>query len=177
MTTNEEVVVAEKTKNSVPKKRSSQRREQLTRQAREVFQNRDWLHIPDDTKKRFLDDGYVLRWLRIAVKGEDDHQNIGMRQREGWDLVQSEEAPEMAEGFRVLERGKFAGCIVRGDVALGKQPIEYAEVRNEFVRQQTDELAQAVGKRLSAENNDPRAPITDSSQSRVRTGKSAHFDA
>ena len=110
------------------------------------------------------------------INGQDDFQNIGRKQREGWEFVTAEECPEMASGFRVMESGSLAGCIVRGDVALARQPVEYGEARRTAINKRTRQLEEAVSSRLMNDRPDRRAPVTDSSKSRVNTGRQARFD-
>jgi len=157
-------------------KRTSRERVNVSREAMEIFENDDWLAIPQSVKDDFEDQGFGLMWIRIMLRGQDDHQNIGRKQREGWEFVMADECPEMASGFRVMESGSLAGCIVRGDVALAKQPIEYGEARRIAIRKRTSQLEEAVNSRLRNDRPDRRAPVTDSSKSRVSTGRSARFD-
>jgi len=152
-------------------------RAKVTREALEVFENDDWLHIPKHIRDEYEDLGFSLMWIRIMLNGTDDYQNIGRKQREGFEFVLAEECPEMASGFRIMEQGNLAGCIVRGDVALAKQPIEYREARRKATNKKTQQLEQAVNARLHGDRPDRRAPITDSSRSRVGRGKQARFDS
>ena len=54
--------------------------------------------------------------------------------------------------------------------------LEYAEARRLAVRKRTAQLEEAVNSRLQNDRPDRRAPVTDSSKSRVSTGRSARFD-
>ena len=38
--------------------------------------------------------GYVHRWIRTAMRGEDDQTNVHAKLREGWEPVRSEEYPD-----------------------------------------------------------------------------------
>ena len=71
----------------------------------------------------------------------------------------------------------MTGCILRGDVALAKQPIEYAKAKTEATRNRTNQMESAIQNRMMRDHPDRRMPITDSSQSRVSTGNRARFDA
>lgn len=157
-------------------KRVSKERVAVSREALSIFENDDWLSIPDSVKNDFEEQGYGLMWIRIMINGQDDFQNIGRKQREGWEFVTAEECPEMASGFRVMESGSLAGCIVRGDVALARQPVEYGEARRTAINKRTRQLEEAVSSRLMNDRPDRRAPVTDSSKSRVNTGRQARFD-
>ena len=83
-------------------KRVSKELVAVSREALSIFENDDWLSIPDSVKNDFEEQGYGLMWIRIMINGQDDFQNIGRKQREGWEFVTAEECPEMASGFRVM---------------------------------------------------------------------------
>jgi hypothetical protein len=38
--------------------------------------------------------GYVHRWIRVAMRGEDDKINVHQKLREGWEPVRSDEYPD-----------------------------------------------------------------------------------
>lgn len=86
-----------------------------------------------------------------------------------------EECPDMARNFKGLDHGRLSGCIIRGDVALAKMPHELREDRIFRANERTRMLNEAVNNNLMRDN-DSRAPITNASKSRARTGRSAHFD-
>jgi hypothetical protein len=103
--------------------RSSQVRENQTREEVYTFEEEDALAIPEEVKARFLNQGMVLRWIRVQLRGADDYQNVGKRQRDGWVFVTPDEVPEMSTSSIVKEGGRYAGTVVRGDVALAKMPV------------------------------------------------------
>jgi len=135
----------------------------------------NWLDIPEHVVNTFDDSGFALKWVRISVRGVEDTKNIGVRLNEGWEFVTEEECPDMARNFKGLDHGRLSGCIIRGDVALAKMPHELREDRILRVTERTRMLNEAVNNNLMRDN-DSRAPITNASKSRARTGKSAHFD-
>ena len=92
------------------KSRESSMRENKTPR---VFEEPNWLDIPDTVRNRFKGEGMSLRWLRITMKGQDDIQNIGKRLAEGWELVNQEEVPEMLMSSVVREEGRYAGAVCR----------------------------------------------------------------
>ncbi len=61
-----------------------------------------------------------LRWIRMTIKGNDDIQNISKRQAEGWEIVQSEEVPEMTHSSVVREEGRYSGAVCVEDLALAR---------------------------------------------------------
>ena len=140
--------------------RSSQIRENQTREEVYTFEEEDALAIPEDVKARFLNQGMVLRWIRIQIRGADDYQNVGKRQRDGWVFVTPDEVPEMSTSSIVREGGRYAGTVVRGDVALAKMPEGRAIARREHYQNKASELMNAVNSQLMS-NNDSRMPIYD----------------
>ena len=158
--------------------RAAEERDSLSREAiLSAIEDSDWLQIPQSVKDRYRSEGYVLRWIRIMLDNQDDYQNIGRKEREGWNFVMAEECPELSSGFKVQEDGRMTGCILRGDVALAKQRLEYAQAKTDSVQKRTNEMEQAISNRLHRDHPDRRMPITDSSKSRVSTGQRARFDA
>ena len=69
------------------KARSSQTRETTERaQTEYVFEEPTLTNIPDAVKEKFNNSGITLGWLRIEVKGNEDYQNIGKKQQQGWEI-------------------------------------------------------------------------------------------
>ena len=116
----------------------------------------------------------VLRWVRIQIRGVDDYQNVGKRQRDGWVFVTPDEVPELGASSTVMERGRYAGTVVRGDVALAKMPEDRAIARREYFVKKADDLMNAVNSQLM-NNSDSRMPIFNNSKSTVTKGKSPKF--
>ena len=154
--------------------RSSQERESQTREEVYTFEEEDALAIPEEVKERFLNQGMVLRWIRIQIRGNDDYQNVGKRQRDGWVFVAPDEVPELSTSSIVKENGRYAGTVVRGDVALAKMPEGRAIARREHYENKANELMNAVNSQLMS-NNDSRMPIYNNSKSTVSRGKSPKF--
>ncbi len=154
--------------------RSLQERENQTREEVYTFEEEDALAIPEEVKARFLNQGMVLRWIRIQIRGADDYQNVGKLQRDGWVFVTPDEVPELSTSSIVREGGRYAGTVVRGDVALAKMPEGRAIARREHYENKANELMNAVNSQLMS-NNDSRMPIYNNSKSTVSRGKSPKF--
>ena len=154
--------------------RSSQIRENQTREEVYTFEEEDALAIPEEVKARFLNQGMVLRWIRVQIRGADDYQNVGKRQRDGWVFVTPDEVPELSTSSIVKEGGRYAGTVVRGDVALAKMPEGRAIARREHYENKANELMNAVNSQLMS-NNDSRMPMYNNSKSTVSRGKSPKF--
>tara|TARA_R110002167_G_scaffold325759_1_gene531761 strand:+ start:882 stop:1439 length:558 start_codon:yes stop_codon:yes gene_type:complete len=158
--------------------RMMEERENLSHEAiMSAIEDNDWLQIPESVKNTFLNEGFVLRWIRIMLDGQEDHQNIGKKEREGWTFVLAKDCPELSSGFKVKEEGSLGGCILRGDVALAKQRVEYHEAIQAQNMKRTQQMEDAISSRLHSDHPDRRMPIYDSSKQRVSTGKQAKFDA
>ena len=112
--------------------------------------------------------GYVQRWIRISMRGEEDKTNVYSKLREGWEPVRSEEYPNYEAP--TIEDGKFAGVIGNGGLMLCRIPIETANERNEYYGTRTREAMTAVDQDLMKEQN-PLMPIHQSRQSRVTFGR------
>ena len=89
-----------------------------SQQRSDVFEEPNFLEIPESVQQRFESKGLTLRWVRVLLKGQDDYKNVGKRRAEGWEFVKSEDVPEMEHSSTVMETGRYVGAICRGDVAL-----------------------------------------------------------
>ena len=54
-------------------------------------------------------DGFEHRWIRTAIRGEDDKSNVFSRMREGWEPVRADEYGAEAAKYPVIEEGKNKG--------------------------------------------------------------------
>ena len=67
--------------------RSSQTRETNERVQKDyVFEEPSLTNIPNAVEEKFKNSGMTLGWLRIDLKGNEDYQNIGKKQQQGWGL-------------------------------------------------------------------------------------------
>ena len=114
-------------------------------------------------------EGYKHRWIRTAIRGEDDKSNVFAKLREGWEPVRADEYPEMVGRFPTLEEGKYAGCIGVGGLILCRMPVETVEERTEYYREQSRNQLKAVDENLMREQH-PSMPIFNDRQSRVTFG-------
>jgi hypothetical protein len=152
--------------------RTASSRESSGRKAQ--FEEPNWLDIPDTVRERFRNEGQALRWIRVSLKNQDDYQNVGKRQAEGWTFVGQEEVPEMLGSSFVRGEGRYSGAVCRGDLALAKMPLELAESRQEFYENRSREMVDAVNAQLMRDNV-PGMPISNASRTQVSRGKSPKF--
>jgi len=139
-----------------------------------IFEEPNWLNIPDTVRQRFKSEGMSLRWLRITLKGNEDIQNMGKRIAEGWEVVNQSEVPEMLHSSVVREEGRYSGAVCRGDLALAKMPTDLAESRQEYYENRSREAVDAVNSQLMR-TSDSRMPISNSSRTNVARGRAASF--
>ena len=114
-------------------------------------------------------DGYEHRWIRTAIRGEDDKSNVFSRMREGWEPVKAEEYGDVAAKYPVIEEGKNKGIIGVGGLMLARIPTETVQERTEYFREQTRNQMTAVDENLMREQH-PSMPINVDRQSRVTFG-------
>ena len=112
-------------------------------------------------------DGYVHRWLRTEVRGEEDKTNVYTKLQEGWEPVRSDEYPDL--DVPTIEDGKYAGMIGTGGLMLARIPEETGQERAEYFGTRTRQQMQAVDSDLMKEQH-PSMPITNDRQSRVTFG-------
>lgn len=111
--------------------------------------------------------GYVHRWIRTAIRGQDDKMNMHARMREGWELVRAEEYPDF--DAPTIDEGKHAGVIGVGGLVLARIPEETVDQRTAYYRDRTRDQMVAVDQDLMREQH-PSMPIHNDRQSRVTFG-------
>ena len=139
--------------------RSRQTREKTTRRKPWAPPNR--LESPD------APDGYRHRWIRTALRGEEDKISVHTKLREGWEPVRADEYA--GHDFAQITEGEHAGIIGNGGLMLARIPEETAQERTEYYRDRTREQMTAVDQDLMKEQH-PSMPITNERQSRVSFG-------
>ena len=102
-------------------------------------------------------EGYVYRWIRESMVGQEDKANMSKRIREGWEPVRAEDHPEFEAP--TVEDGKHAGVIGVGGLILAKMTIEIVEQRREYYRKMASDQMVAVDSNIMRES-DSRMPIS-----------------
>ena len=136
--------------------RSKETRQQETR--RKPWQPPQMLEAPNPPS------GYVHRWIRVAMRGEEDKMNVHSKLREGWEPVRADEYPDYEAP--IIDDGKYQGVIGQGGLMLCRIPEETARERNEYYGSRTRQQMTAVDQDLMKEQH-PSMPIHQSRQSRV----------
>jgi hypothetical protein len=155
--------------------RSSQTRETNERAQKDyVFEEPSLTNIPNAVEEKFKNSGMTLGWLRIDLKGNEDYQNIGKKQQQGWEFVTPEEVPEMGATSIVRKEGRYAGVVCRGDLALGKIPTFKLDAKKAHYLKKSNEMMDAVNQQLMSQSNS-QAPISNTSKSSVTKGRRPSF--
>lgn len=143
-----------------------------------TYMQRDTLTIPQDIKERFLNDGFVLRWVRcnFGVGGQFDLKNIGQRARLGYIPVVAEEVPEFA--YFTIRRDvnlpgtadayDFKDVIIQGDLMLAKCPIENVLEYRQYVWEESQMRTAAVDRKAYDEGLDINESETSYSHGKKR---------
>lgn len=111
--------------------------------------------------------GYAHRWIRVAMRGEDDKINVHQKLREGWEPVRADEYPEFEAP--TIDEGRYAGVIGNGGLMLCRIPEETAQERAAYYGNRTREQMQAVDQDLMKDEH-PSMPISRDRRSRVSFG-------
>jgi len=114
------------------------------------------------------EEGYAFRWIRISSLGKDDATNYSSKLAEGWEPVKASDHPEIR--LFAATQNKFPDSIEVGGLLLCKTPVEFAEQRDAYYRQQADAQMQSVDNTFMREN-DPRMPMFKERSSKVTFGK------
>ena len=113
--------------------------------------------------------GYVYRWIRESMLGQEDRANVSRRIREGWELVRKDEYPDFEAP--VIESGKYEGVFGVGGLILARIPDETVAERTAYFNQRSSDQMQAVDSDMMRENAHSTMTINKPDrQSRVTFG-------
>ena len=151
----------ENTTNSDRTPRSAESRDKVSR--RKPWQPPSLLDAPPPPQ------GYVYRWIRESMIGQNDPANMSKRIREGWEPVRAEDHPDFEAPS--IDDGKHAGVIGVGGLILAKIPKETVDERRAYYQNVADQQIQAVDNDLMRESNQVM-PISNPNRStKVTFGK------
>ena len=113
--------------------------------------------------------GYVYRWIRESMIGQNDPANMSKRIREGWEPVSAKDHPDFEAP--TIDDGKHAGVIGVGGLILAKIPKETVDERRAYYQNVADQQIQAVDNDRMRESNQVM-PISNPNRStKVTFGK------
>ncbi len=112
-------------------------------------------------------EGFVHRWIRVSMRGEEDKMNVNSKLREGWEPVRKDEYPDYEAP--TIDAGRYEGVIGQGGLMLCRMPEQTAYERNEYYGGRTREQMTAVDQDLMKEQH-PSMPIHNDRRSRVTFG-------
>jgi hypothetical protein len=135
-------------------------------ETREVFTRPESWAPPELLPQPKQEPGWEYRYIRTALQGEDDYQNINRARREGWEPVQASEQPHIVA---FSDKGAAHGNIEIGGLMLCKAPAEFVRQRNEYYRNMSRQAQQAVDQNLMKEN-DSRMPLFQERKTKVSFG-------
>lgn len=112
--------------------------------------------------------GYVHRWIRTAIKSEDDPANLAKSQRKGWRPVRMDAVgPELAP--LAAKHGDLAGVISVHGLILCERPVEIDQMEKDFLRRKTDTQTRSItGELETLEHKD--MPVSVQMKDRVQRG-------
>ena len=113
--------------------------------------------------------GYVYRWIRESMIGQNDQANMSKRVREGWEPVRAEDHPDFEAPS--IEDGKHAGVIGVGGLILAKIPKETVDERRAYYQNLSDLQIQAVDNDLMRESNQVMPISNPNRTTKVTFGK------
>tara|TARA_R100000278_G_scaffold28601_1_gene26046 strand:+ start:3150 stop:3620 length:471 start_codon:yes stop_codon:yes gene_type:complete len=115
--------------------------------------------------------GFVHRWIRTELMGQEDTGNVSKKLREGWEFVRSEEIQNKLgdHSYPVIQKGQYQGLIGVGGLVLARIPEEIVEQRKQYFKNLTADQVKSVDQDILREQR-PEMPVNISRQSRVTFG-------
>lgn len=112
--------------------------------------------------------GYVLRWIRTAIGGNDDPANLAKAQRKGWRPVRLDAVgPDLAP--LAAKHGDLAGAITVHGLVLCERLAEVDAVEKSFLRRKTDTQTRSItGELETLEHKD--MPVSVHMKDRIQRG-------
>lgn len=112
--------------------------------------------------------GWVFRWIRTSIMGQNDPTNTSAKFREGWVPVKAEDYPEMM--LYSDPNSRFKDNIEVGGLLLCKAPQETMIQRDNFYRKASDSQMDAVDNNFM-KTSDVRMPLFNEKRSTTTFGR------
>lgn len=122
------------------------------------------------------DPDIVFKYVRVAIRNEDDQSNWRAKMADGWEPVKAEDYPEFMGPSRENDGSRFAGTIGSGDLVLMQNHRQNVDARNRYYQEQTERQMIGVDNDLMKEE-DRRMPIYRERRSSHTSGpRTVRFD-
>lgn len=112
--------------------------------------------------------GWVFRWIRTSVMGQNDPTNASAKFREGWEPVKADDHPELMH--MADQNSRFKGNIEVGGLLLCKAPAEMMKQRDEYYARQAQAQMDAVDNNFMR-TEDSRMPLFNERKSTTSFGR------
>lgn len=115
-------------------------------QRKKVYERPSTSGIPQHVIDSFKEDGYALRLVRWAIRGEPDYRYLNRREQEGYEFVSAKELPaDYLRMLRVRDTGTVHGLVTNGgDLCLMKIDMDLQKSRTEFFNDQAQKELDSV---------------------------------
>jgi len=137
---------------------------------RQEVRNKPWTP-PSSLDAPTAPKGFVHRWIRTELMGQEDTGNVSKKLREGWEFVRAEEIKNQVgdHSYPVIQKGQYQGLVGVGGLVLARIPEETVEQRKQYFQNITADQVKAVDQDILREQR-PEMPINVNRQSRVTFG-------
>lgn len=130
---------------------------------RESAHQRDWMP-PQTLPKPNPQPGYVFRWIRTSMMGQNDPTNTAAKFREGWTPVKAEDHPEL------MVQANPTGNVEIGGLLLCKVPERIMLQRAAYYQQSAEHQLDAVDNSFMR-TNDARMPLFNEKRTTTSFGR------
>jgi hypothetical protein len=112
--------------------------------------------------------GYVYRWVRVSMVGQNDARNVSAKMREGWEPVRIEEQPQ----FKMLTdpNSRYKDNVEVQGLLLCKAPQELMAQRKQYFADKNRAQMESVDNNFMRES-DARMPLFREKKSSTSFGK------
>ena len=113
--------------------------------------------------------GYKHRWIRTAIRGEDDKMNVTTKMREGWEPRPM--STVKSKLFPTINHGKWEGCIGVEGMMLCEMPIDKHRAMKAYYNNKSVEQNESLAGDLDALGQKTGQPIFQERKSSVSGGR------
>lgn len=110
--------------------------------------------------------GFVQRWIRVTLEGDDDPTNVSRKFRDGWRPRLASTVPPGSTPPSISS-GRFAGCIGVEGMLLCERPEKMAAKHAAAINEKTRRITEGIEAELQAQSH-PNMAISQMRSSQVR---------